>query len=83
MLHWYERTLIPVIGGGLVYLYGLNQRQNRGYRTFVNYFAVWVFGLFTEMSTYDLILHSRGAGLTVAMVWTVLVSWALWKRHLA
>jgi hypothetical protein len=83
MLHWYERVLGPVIGGGAVYLYGLSQRQGSGYRTFVKYFAVWIFGLLTVMFTFDLVVHSVGTAVTLAALWTALVSWALWKRHLA
>jgi hypothetical protein len=84
MIHWYERVLGPVIGGGAIWLFGLGQRHGSGYQVFVRYFAGWAFGIFALIATHDLLEPMfSGSSLIIGFVWTGIVGFVLWKRHLA
>jgi hypothetical protein len=84
MIHWYERVLLPVIGGGAAWLYGLGQRQGTGYQIFVRYLAGWAFGIFGVIATHDLLEKMfDGSSLIIGFIWTGIVGFVLWKRHLA
>ncbi len=84
MILWYERVLLPVIGGGAVWLFGLGQGQGTGYQIFVRYLAVWTFGIFAVIATHDLLEKVfSGSSLIVGFMWTGIAGFVLWKRHLA
>jgi hypothetical protein len=84
MIHWYERVLGPVIGGGAIWLFGLGQRHGNGYQVFVRYFAGWAFGIFALIAMHDLLEPMfSGRSLIIGFVWTGIVGFVLWKRHLA
>jgi hypothetical protein len=84
VIAWYERVLAPVIMGGGVYLYGLAQGHGTGFRTFVRYAAAFSGGIAAVIATTDLLKKvSPNTPIMVGMLWTALVGFIGWKRHLA
>jgi hypothetical protein len=84
MIHWYERVLGTVIGGEAICIFGLGKRNGSGDQVFVRYFAGWAFGIFALIATHDLLEPMfGGSSLIIGFVWTGIVGFVLWKRHLA
>jgi hypothetical protein len=82
MVNFSERLLVPVIGGVAGWLMGRFEGHGTGFQAYVRYMAALLFGLLSIFVWHDKLGLSADGVKTVCVIWTVVVGYVGWHRHL-